>query len=222
MATATKSGDVCPVSRQTYLEDLVCALIQGVSLLLCIGGIAVLVSLAGIHGDAWQVVSLSVYGATLIVVYLSSTLYHSARHVRRKRVFKLVDHSNIHLLIAGTYTPFALVTLSGAWGWSIFGLVWGLSVLGIAFKLVFGDRYTPVSITIYLAMGWVALIAVVPLIRSLPLSGLMWLVLGGVVYTSGVVFYLWEKMPFNHAVWQLFVLTGSTCFYFVIMFYVLF
>lgn len=222
MRKALKFGEPCSVSRQTRIEDVVCALIQGVSTVLCVGGIATLVSLAGVYGDAWQIVSLSIYGATLIVVYLSSTLYHSARHIGRKRVLKLVDHANIHLLIAGTYTPFALVTLNGAWGWSLFGVVWGLTVVGIALKLIFGDRFGAVSVVFYLAMGWLVLIAIVPLIRSLPPGGLVWLVMGGLIYSIGVIFYLWERMPFNHAVWQLFVLLGSSCFYFVILFYVLF
>lgn len=214
-------GEVCPVSGRTRIEDVVCALFQGVSTVLCFGGIATLISLAGVFGDAWQIVSLSVYGATLVVAYLSSTLYHSARHIGRKRIFKLVDHATIHLLIAGTYTPFALVTLQGAWGWSLFGVVWGLSVVGIALKLIYRERYGTVAVALYLAMGWVVLVAIVPLYRNLPPSGLVFFVLGGIVYSVGLIFYFWESMPFNHAVWQMFVFTGSSCFYFVILFHVL-
>lgn len=222
MGRAIRWWDTCPVSRQTYLEDLVCALLQGVSLFLCIGGVSVLISLAGVYGDAWQVVSFSIYGATLIIVYVSSTLYHAARHLGRKRFLKEVDHSNIHLLIAGTYTPFALVTLNGGWGWSIFGVIWGMSVAGIALRLIFRGRHAALSLVLYLAMGWLGVVAIVPLVEVLPLSGVMWLVLSGVIYSTGVIFYLWEKLPFNHVIWQVFVFSGSASFYFLIMFYVLF
>ncbi len=221
-AKAIRLSDICPVSQQSYREDLVCALLQGIGLFLCVGAIAVLISLAGVDGDPWRVVSFSIYGATLIIVYLTSTLYHSARHVGRKRVLKLVYRSNIHLLIAGTYTPFALVTLNGGWGWSMFGIIWGLTVIGIALHLILRERFAPLSHLLYLAMGWLGVVACVPIMENLPLGGVVGLVLGGMVYSVGVIFYLWVRLPFNHLVFQLFVLAGTACFYFTFIFYVLF
>jgi len=155
-------------------------------------------------------------------VYGSSALYHFARDPTRKRVLKTVDHAIIHLLIAGTYTPFVLVTLQGGWGWSLFGVVWGLSVVGMALKVFAGDRFRILPLLIYLGMGWVGVVAAVPLFDKLGLGGVLWMVLGGSIYSAGVIFYLWDRLRFNHLVFQMFVLGGSVCFYFAIMFNVLF
>lgn len=213
--------DICPVSKQTYLEDLVCALVQVFGLALSIAGVSVLITLAGMNGDAWRIVSISIYGATLVIVYLSSTIYHGTRDKRRKLVLKVLDHANIHLLIAGTYTPFMLVTLKGAWGWSILGVIWGLSAVGYLLKVFLRDRYGSVSVIFYLFMGWIVVMAAGPLMGKLPLEGLAWFLAGGVTYSLGVIFYLLHKVRFNHAVWQVFVLGGSVCFYFAILFHVL-
>ena len=184
-------------------------------------GLAVLVVLAGRQGDAWKLVGFSVYGTTLVLLYLFSTLYHSVRG-RAKTILQKFDHHAIYLLIAGTYTPFTLVTLRGPWGWSLFGVVWGLAVLGIVVDSLHGRnarRILPVAI--YVLMGWIALAALGPLIAALPRSGLLWLVGGGLFYTVGIVFYaLDKKLRHAHGIWHLFVLAGSLCHYVAILLYV--
>ncbi|MGZ5685954.1 MAG: PAQR family membrane homeostasis protein TrhA [Usitatibacter sp.] len=177
--------------------------------LLALGGAATLITLGAMRGDPWRIVSFSVYGATLCLLYLASTIYHSTRG-RAKAVFRKLDHSAIYLLIAGTYTPFALVTLRGAWGWSLFGGVWGLAVVGIVQELWLARGARLVSLVIYLLMGWMALAAFSPLLDALSWSGLSWVALGGLVYTAGIVFYLYdERFRHWHGIWHLFVLGGS-------------
>lgn len=184
-------------------------------------GLAVLVTLAALKGTAWHIVGCSVYGATLVLLYTASTLYHSVRSPRLKRFFRIIDHASIYLLIAGTYTPFTLVNLRGGWGWTLFGLVWGLAALGILFKVFFVGRFSIASTAVYLLMGWLVVIAIKPLLTLVPSGGILWLLAGGLAYTAGVVFFAWERMPYNHAVWHVFVLTGSICHYFAVLFYVL-
>lgn len=213
--------DICPISKQTYLEDLVCSIVQVLGLVLAVGGIAVLVTLAGIKGEAWRISSFSIYGASLVIVYLSSTIYHGTQAQGRKAVLKVLDHANIHLLIAGTYTPFMLVSIRGAWGWSIFGVIWGLAVVGYLLKVSFRDRYGSVSAIFYLFMGWLIVVAAVPMIDKLPPQALVWMLVGGSIYSLGLIFFLLQKLRFNHAVWQVFVLSGSSCFYFAILLHVL-
>ena len=195
--------------RLTFYEELANTITHGIGVGLSIAGLVLLVVRAAMHGDAWQVVSFSIYGSSLILLYLASTLYHGFRSERIKRVLRLLDHSAIYLLIAGTYTPFVLVTLRGPWGWTLFGIIWGLAILGVTFKLIFGHKYEMLSTVFYVLMGWVVIIAIKPLIAALPAGGLAWLVAGGLAYTGGVVFYAWEKLPFNHAIWHGFVLAGS-------------
>lgn len=176
---------------------------------LALAGATVLVVLATLKADPWRIVSFSVYGATLILLYLVSTLYHSTRG-RAKAVWRKLDHCSIYLLIAGTYTPFALVTLGGAWGWSLFGAIWGLAILGIVQEcwLARGARLT--SLAIYVLMGWLAVIAVAPLFGALGWSGMAWVVAGGLVYTGGIVFYVYdERFTHWHGIWHCFVLGGS-------------
>jgi hemolysin III len=185
-------------------------------------GMVLLVVFAARQGDVWKVVSFSVYGATLFLLYLSSTLYHSLRGERVKAIFQRIDHYAIYLLIAGTYTPFTLVTMRGAWGWSIFGVVWGLAVLGIIVDSLpnRGRRILPV--VIYLLMGWVVVVSLKPLLASLPIAGFWWLLAGGLCYTGGVVFYALDKrIAHGHGIWHLFVLAGSLCHYLSIFLYVL-
>jgi len=184
-------------------------------------GLAVLVVLAAQQGDAWKLVSFSVYGATLFLLYLFSTLYHSTRG-RAKPVLAKLDHAAIYLLIAGSYTPFTLVTLRGAWGWTLFGMIWGLAVLGIVVDSLHSNgarRILP--IVIYIVMGWLVLIAFKPLIAALPHAGVLWLVAGGLFYTLGIVFYaLDKKLRHAHGIWHLFVLAGSISHYLAVLFYV--
>ncbi len=180
---------------------------------LAVAGASALIVLGALKGDPWKVASFSVYGATLVFLYLSSTLYHSTRG-RAKAVLRKLDHGAIYLLIAGTYTPFALVSLGGGWGWSIFGVVWGLAAVGLVQEMWLARGARLSSLAIYLVMGWLALVAVVPLVRALGWDGLAWVAAGGAVYTAGIVFYLLdERVPHFHGVWHLFVLAGSAVHY---------
>ena len=184
-------------------------------------GTAVLVVLASLRGDPWKIVSFSIYGATLVLLYLSSTLYHSLRG-RAKAFFQKLDHSAIYLLIAGSYTPFALVTLRGRLGWTIFGVIWALAVLGIALDVLQKDGKRIVPLVIYLLMGWLAVIAVRPLLAVLEPGGFAWLLAGGLFYTAGVVFYVLDRrVAHGHGIWHLFVMAGSAAQYVAIAGYVL-
>jgi hemolysin III len=188
---------------------------------LAVGGTATLVVLAVFKEDAWKIVSFSIYGATLIALYLFSTLYHSARGTREVLLRKL-DHSAIYLLIAGSYTPFTLVTLRGTVGWTLFGAIWGLAVLGILVDVLLADRRRIIPVVLYLLMGWLVVLTIKPLLRALPLNGFWWLLAGGVLYTGGVAFYaLDKKLPHSHGIWHLFVLAGSITQFMAIFFYVL-
>lgn len=178
-------------------------------LLLALGAAPVLITFAALRGTASDIATFSIFSATLIVTYLSSSLYHHAQPGARKRILRRVDHLAIYLLIAGTYTPFAVVGLSGVWGWSLFGTVWGLAVIGIAAKLSVGHRFDLVSTIAYVLMGWVGLVAIVPLAQHLSLACFVLVLAGGVSYTIGALFYAWEKLRFNHAIWHVFCLGGS-------------
>ncbi len=183
-------------------------------------GLIVLVIRAALAGDPWKIVSFSIFGMTLVVLYTSSALYHSIRGASKK-LFQKIDHSAIYLLIAGSYTPFTLVTLRGAWGWSLFGVVWGLAVIGILQDVLFAKRKHILSVVIYLMMGWIAMVAVRPLSLALPGAGMTLLISGGLFYTVGIVFYaLDKKFEYSHGIWHLFVLAGSVCHYFTILLYV--
>lgn len=184
-------------------------------------GLATLVTMGALQGDAYKVVSFGVYGAMLCVLYAISTLYHSVRRPRLKAVLHKCDHSAIYLLIAGSYTPFTLVTLRGPWGWSLFGVSWGLAVLGIVQELTLGRRTRVVSMVLYVVMGWLALVAVRPLIHALPAVGTAWLVAGGVIYSVGIYFFVNdERIRHGHGIWHLFVLAGSLCQFVSVAFYV--
>ena len=187
---------------------------------LAAAGAAVLIVLAARQGDPWKITSFSIYGAMLLALYTLSTLYHSTRG-RVKDIFRKLDHCSIYLLIAGTYTPFTLVTLRGAWGWSLFGVIWGLAALGIAQEAWLAKGARIVSLVIYVLMGWLAVIAVSPLIDALTPAGFAWLAAGGMLYTAGIVFYAFdEKLRHGHGIWHLFVLAGSVSHYFAILLYV--
>lgn len=205
----------------TIGEEIANSITHGIGAALGIAALVILVTFAGMDGDAWRVVSFSIYGATLIMVYLSSTFYHSFQSRRVKNLFKMFDHTSIYLLIAGTYTPFALVNLRGAWGWTLFGLIWGLAVCGILLRSLRGDRYRVLPMILYLTMGWLIVIAIKPLFSALSPMGFVWLMIGGLSYTLGLIFFKLDRMRFNHAVWHLFVLGGSVCHFFCILFYTL-
>lgn len=187
-------------------------------LLLALGAVPVLIVFAALDGSAREVVTFSIFGATLIFTYLNSSLYHHARPSMMKRVLRRMDHLSIYLLIAGTYTPFVIVGLGGAWGWSLLGVLWGLAALGIAAKLSVGHRFELVSTIAYVLMGWIGLVAIVPLIERLPLASLVLVLAGGVSYTIGALFYAWEKLRFNHAIWHVFCLGGSVLQFIAVFF----
>ena len=185
-----------------------------------LAGLVVLVVAASRQGDPWKIVSFSIYGATLLLLYVSSALYHSLRG-KGKDVFRKLDHHAIYLLIAGTYTPFTLVTLRGAWGWSLFGVIWGLAVLGIVVDSLPQKGLRILPVVIYLLMGWLVLMALKPLLQALPSMGFVWLLVGGLFYTGGIVFYALDKRVRHfHGIWHLFVLLGSISHYITVLFYV--
>ena len=220
-AGAIKMAKWANSSEYTHHEEIANSLTHGIGILLSIAGLAVLVSFSTIRGDAWHIVSCSIYGATLVLLYTASTLYHSVPIPRIKGLLRTIDHSAIYLLIAGTYTPFMLVNLRGPWGWSIFGTIWGIAILGIILKTTSFGRLPGVSLGFYLTMGWIIVIAIKPMLAVLDKGGLELLILGGLAYTVGVVFYVWEKLPYSHAIWHLFVLAGSAFHFFAILFYVI-
>lgn len=198
-------------ARYSLREEIAHAVTHGIGAVLGVAGLVLLVVWAARFGNAWHVTSTAIFGATLVLLYTASTLYHSFRSERVKALLQKFDHAAIFLLIAGTYTPFMLVTLRGAWGWSLFGAVWGLAAVGVALKFWFAGRFRIVSTLVYLAMGWLVLLAIKPLIAALPRAGFIWLLAGGACYSAGTVFYLWKKLPYHHAVWHLWVLAGSVC-----------
>lgn len=189
--------------------------------LLALAGAVVLVVLGALSGDVWKIVSFSIYGATLVMLYSFSTLYHNAAHGTAKLILQKLDHNAIYLLIAGSYTPFTLVSLRGPWGWSLSGVVWGLALLGISQEIWLKKKTRSVSLVIYILMGWVALIAVVPLVAALSWSGFAWLAAGGLAYTIGIIFFVYDdRFVHWHGIWHLFVLAGSSLHYCAILLYV--
>jgi hemolysin III len=191
-------------------EEIAHAITHGLGTLLSMSCLVVLIVLAAQRGSAQMVVSVSIFGATMVVLYAASTFYHALTPPRAKSIFELLDHGAIYLLIAGTYTPFCLSVLGGGWGWSLFGIGWGLATIGIVYEVVFRRPWKKLSLVFYLALGWLVAIAVKPLMESLPASALWLLLLGGVSYSAGAVFYAWRAFPYHHAVWHVFVLGGST------------
>ena len=204
----------------TIGEEVAHSVTHGIGLLAAIAGVVVLVLQAAATRDPWRITACAVYATTLVLLYGTSTLYHALSATRARRVFRVLDHSAIFLLIAGTYTPFALISLRGPWGWTLLGIVWGLAVLGITAKAVFGTRWPILSTALYVGMGWVVLVAVKPLVAHVPAGAIAWLLAGGVAYTAGIVFYAWTRLRYSHAIWHLFVLTGSACHYVAVARYV--
>ncbi|HEU0013804.1 MAG TPA: hemolysin III family protein [Longimicrobium sp.] len=194
-------------------EELANALTHGAGVVASVVGAAVLIVVAARRGGTMDVVTTAVFGATLVLLYTASTLYHAVRSPRLKTRLKVFDHCAIYLLIAGTYTPFTLLGLRGGWGWSLFGVAWGLAAAGVVFKLFFTGRFPRLSTAIYIGMGWMVVIAIVPMLDRLSGATLAWLVAGGLAYTAGTAFYHNHRIPYAHAVWHLFVLAGSVCHY---------
>lgn len=202
--------------RQTVTEETVNSLTHLLGFGLGIAVLAVLVISASAQGDPWRIVSFSIYGSCLVLLYGASALYHAVPHGAFKRAMNKVDHASIFLLIAGTYTPFMLVPLRGGWGWSIFGVVWGIAMLGIGANDLL-HRMTPLRVALYILLGWIIVIAIVPVTLLLPPSVVLLLAAGGIAYTSGVYFFARERLPFHHAIWHLFVLGGSACHFWALL-----
>jgi hemolysin III len=207
-------------ARQSLPKEIASSVSHGIGAALSIAALALVVVFAAKRGDAWRVVGLSIYGSTLFLLYLASTLYHALPGPRARRIFRVLDHSAIFLLIAGTYTPVVLGPMRGPWGWTLFGLIWGMAVGGILCKVFLIDRLKWISTLFYVAMGWLVLIALKPMIETVPRELTFWLVLGGACYTLGVVFYAWRELRFHHTIWHLFVLAGSICHFFGLLFHV--
>jgi len=201
---------------QSLGEEIANSVTHGIGVALSITALSILVVFASLQGDAWRIVSFCIYGSTLIILYLSSTLYHVFPASRVKSFFKVLDHTSINLLIAGTYTPITLVTLQGPLGWTIFGLIWGLALFGI-FRDIFLPQLKILAIALYIIMGWLALIAIEPIMRVASTELMFWFVTGGLCYTVGVAFYAWKSLSYHHTIWHLFVLAGSVTHFFGIL-----
>lgn len=205
----------------SFGEEVAHAVTHGFGALLAIIGMVVLLVRATLYGDHWHLVACSIFGTTLVLMYTASTLYHSIPMPRAKHVLRVLDHSLIYFLIAGSYTPFTLITLRGPWGWGLFVFVWALALAGVAFKIFFTGRFEKLSLAIYLLMGWAVVVAIKPLLQAMDNGGLALLIAGGLTYSGGIVFYLWHSLRFHHAIWHLFVLTGSVLHYFAVLLYVI-
>ena len=202
-------------------EEIANSLTHGLGALASIVGLVVLVATAVLHGNATHVTAVSIYGGSLVLLYTASTLYHSIPIPAAKKVLKVLDHSAIYVLIAGTYTPFALVSLEGPARWTLFTTIWVLAAAGILFKLFFTGRLEKLSVAIYLAMGWCVVAFADPVLAAVPTQALWLMLAGGLAYSGGVVFYLWERLRFNHAIWHLFVMSGSLLHFFAVLWFVL-
>ena len=201
-------------------EEIAHAVTHGIGIPLSIAALAILVAFSVLYGDAWHVTSTAIYGSTLILLYTASTLYHGIPHAGAKKLLQRLDHVAIFLLIAGTYTPFTLVSLRGSWGWILFAMVWGIAILGIYIELWGSSKLRRWSLALYLGMGWLVLIAIKPMLANVETGGLLLLLAGGLSYTLGAIFYAWERLSYNHAIWHIFVLAGSILHFFSVLFYV--
>jgi len=213
--------DIDGIKQYSPAEEKINIISHAIGFVLSIVALVLLVTHASMHGDVWHIVSFSIFGASLIILYAASTFYHSAKKPELRKRLKIIDHASIYVLVAGSYTPFTLVTLKGTLGWVIFGISWGLALTGIILKLFFTGKYNLISTSMYVIMGWVIVIAIKPLINNLPSDGFLWLLAGGISYTLGAILYSIKKIKFNHAIFHIFVLTGSFCHFISVFFYVL-
>lgn len=220
-AAITKTTLHVNVPQYSPREELANSITHGVGAVLAVGALAILTAYASLFGNTWHIVSCSIFGGTLILLYTTSTLYHSIQIPEAKPVLRVLDHAAIFLLIAGTYTPFLLVNIRGPWGWSLFGVVWTIALLGVIFQVSLLRRWPVASVGLYVGMGFLIVVAIEPLVATLTPDGLRLLIAGGLAYILGLVFYGWRRMPYHHAVWHLFVLAGSTFHFFSILFYVI-
>lgn len=208
-------------SRYTIGEEIANSITHGLGAGLAIAGLVSLVYYSAVYGTIWHIVSCAIYGTTLVLLYTISTLYHSIPSPRFKSVMRILDHSAIFLLIAGTYTPFTLVGLRGPWGWSLLGVIWGAAILGILFQTALQKSWVSLTVALYVLMGWAIVVAVKPLLDVIPTEGFLLLLYGGLAYTLGTAFYIWKQMRFHHAIWHVFVLAGSAFHFFAVFYYVL-
>ena len=199
-------------------EEIFNSITHGIGTLLSVAALVTLIIFAVLKGDAWHVVSFTIYGSTLVLLYLSSTLYHSFTKEKLKNLFARFDHAAIFLLIAGTYTPFLLTVLRGTLGWTLFGIVWGVAIAGVVIRSIYLTRFRKLMVALYLAMGWMFVVAVGPMIRNLPLVSMIFLLSGGIFYSIGVVFYMWRNLKYGHGIWHLFVLAGSIMHFFAVVY----
>jgi hemolysin III len=204
---------------QTSHEELANSLSHGFGLVLSMIGLVNLVVLAFMRGTAIHLVTVNVFCGSIVVLYAASTVYHAVVHPKLKHICRIVDHASIYILIAGTYTPVSLLMLPPAWGWTLFGIIWALALTGVIFKLFFTGRFEKVSTIVYLLMGWLAVIAIKPLLEFMPTGGLVLMLAGGLSYSAGVIFFRLERVPYSHAIWHGFVLGGTICHYLMIALY---
>jgi len=207
--------------RYSFVEEILNASTHGFGILLSIVGLAVLVAFASLEGSPMLIASCAIFGGTLIFAYSSSTLYHAITNEKAKQIFRQFDHASIYLLIAGTYTPVVLAMLEGSLGWSIFVTIWVTAIVGVILKFVYPKRFKKLSVVLYLIMGWFIVIAIKQLMISMDSGGLWLMLIGGFFYSFGVIFYVWKSLPYNHAIWHVFVLAGSISHYFMVLFYVI-
>jgi len=207
------------VKIQTPSEERANTITHGIGAALSIAALVILVVLASRRGDAWRIVSFSIYGATLFLLYLSSTLYHSFVNPKIKNIFRILDHSAIYLLIAGSYTPITLTLMRGVWGWTLFALAWAMAIGGIMVTALLLDKFKVLLVSSYVIMGLMVIIAIKPMLQMLPRGMIIWIFIGGGCYISGIIFYLWKKLPYHHTIWHFFVLGGSISHFLGILFY---
>jgi hemolysin III len=198
-------------------EEIANAITHGIGALLAVAALVVLIVMAAIRGSVWHIVSFSIFGATLVLLYFASTLYHSLTHAKAKRVFHKFDHISIYLLIAGTYTPFCLTALRGWIGWTVLGVVWSCAILGAVLKAISVGKRIKLSTVLYILMGWVILVAIQPLSKAMPFNGFLFLIAGGISYTIGTIFFIRNQVKYNHSVWHVFVLGGSVLHFFSVL-----
>ncbi len=205
----------------TFAEEIAHTVTHGFGMLLSIAGLAILVGFSSLNGNVWHVTCSSIYGTSLILLYGTSALYHGIPHAGAKALLQRCDHAAIYLLIAGTYTPFLLISLRGGWGWSLFGVIWTLAFIGVVLEFIDWKPFKKMSLALYLGMGWIVVIAINPMLEQVATGGLVLLLAGGLFYSFGVVFYVWDTLAYNHAIWHMFVLAGSVLHFFSILFYVI-
>ena len=216
-------GGFCLAATHVFSKDeeLANAITHGIGALISIACLTLLIVFASLYGNVWHIVSFSIYGTSMLILYASSTLVHSFPPGKAKDLFEILDHSAIYLFIAGTYTPILFIVVQGVLGWTLFGIIWGIATLGIVFKIFFVKKFLVISTVFYLLMGWMAMFAIKPIVMTLPLQGTLFLIGGGVLYSLGTVFYIWRGFKFHHAVWHLFVLGGTILHFFLVIKYIL-